>query len=120
MRGARLLLTLAMLAGCTAPPSPSPANAQPAAPGPRREPPLRVVTLLKAEPAAVEAALGPPAVRRTEGEGEAWLYAESTGCSIQLTFFKDRTGTLLVSNAEYKTPPAVSEAACLRLIADQP
>ncbi len=118
MRGAAWLLTLALLAGCAPRPAPPPSQAAPAKP--RREPPLRVTALLKSEPAAVEAALGTPVLRRPEGGGEVWLYAEATGCSIELTFLGDRAGTMQVSHATYQTPPNVSEAACLRLVADLP
>lgn len=123
MRGGRLLgaaLLLAPLLACTAQPPAAPAAPVAAAPArPRREPPLRVSALLKADPATVEAALGPPVLRRPEGAGEIWLYAHASGCAIDLVFFTDRDGAH-VSNATTRSPPSISESACLRLIADQP
>jgi hypothetical protein len=119
MRRPAGLLLLACLTAC-APPPPAPpaAPAEAAAPKPRREPPLRVVELLKADAAAVEAALGKPVLRRDESGGEVWLYAHASGCAIDLMLFPDR-GTLRVSHATTRTPREMSEAACLRLVADQ-
>ena len=120
MRGAGgLLLLISLLTACAPPPAPPPA-AQAAPAKPRREPPLRVSALLKADTAAVEAALGPPVLRRPEGAGEIWLYANASGCAIDLVLFPDAGGAARVSHATTRTPPNLSEAACLRLIADQP
>jgi len=114
------LLILSLLVACTPPPAPPPppqAAANPAKP--RREPPLRVSALLKADTVAVEAALGLPVLRRPEGAGEIWLYAHASGCAIDLVLFPDTGGGARVSHATTRTPPNLSEAACLRLIADQ-
>jgi hypothetical protein len=112
------LLILA-LAGCAQPQRPAPPPPVAAEPQhPRREPPLRIADLLKADPATVEAALGPPVLKRPEGEGEIWLYAQASGCSVDLVFFSGRDGPR-VAHATTRTPKDLSEAACLRLIADQ-
>jgi hypothetical protein len=118
VRGAGWLLILS-LAGCAHPPAPAPPQPMQAEPQrPRREPPLRIADLLKADPATVEAALGPPVLKRPEGEGEIWLYAQASGCSVDLVFFPGRHGAR-VAHATTRTPKDLSEAACLRLIADQ-
>ena len=122
-RATRVGILLLVLSGCAAPATPS--SLPPGTPSvvpqsvrPRREPPLKVSALLDRDPATVEAALGPPVLRRPEGAGEAWLYAHPTGCSIDLVLFTGKSGTR-VSHATTRTPPDMSEAACLRLIADQ-
>jgi len=121
VRGTGGLLILALLAACAQPPAPPPPKPEATLPAkPRREPPLRVAALLKADTAKVEEALGPPVLRRPEGAGEIWLYAHASGCAIDLVLFPDAGGSTRVSHATTRTPPNLSEAACLRLIADQP
>ncbi len=110
------VIVLALLAGCAAPAVPPVAEV--AAPvRPRRTPPDRVAALLKATPAAVEAALGSPVLRRPEGSGEVWLYAHASGCSIDIVMLST-SGRPLVAHAATRTPVAMSEAECLRVIAE--
>ena len=110
------LIVLALLAGCAAPVVPPMAEAVVPA-RPRRTPPDRVSALLKATPAVVEAALGAPVLRRPEGSGEVWLYAHASGCSIDIVMLST-SGSPRVTHAATRTPVAMSEAECLRVISD--
>ena len=112
-----LYVGLALLAGCaTAPPAPPP---EPVAATPKKgpKPPDRVAGLLKGGPEAVEAALGPPVLRRPEGAGEVWLYAHANGCSIDVVLLPIG-GTPRVAHAATRTPASMTESDCLLAIAD--
>jgi|GEM_PF-3604303 len=108
------IATLALLAGCAKPPPPEPL----AAPAkPHRAAPQKVAALLNQPGAAIEAALGPPVLRHPESGGEVWLYAHASGCSVDIQLFPTK-GELRVAHATTRTPPSMTEAACLQAIAD--
>jgi hypothetical protein len=113
-----LLLPLSAcgLPGTTAPAAHSQAASQ-AVPPPRPVPPPRASALVGDAPDAVEAALGPPVLRHNEGPAEVWLYATADGCRLDLVLYADGSGSH-VAHADTRTPTHMSEAACLRAIAD--
>jgi len=111
-------LTLASCAERPAPPAPvAVVVAQATVP---RSVPERVVGLIGLAPPAIEDALGPPVMRRPEAGGEVWLYATPDGCSLDLVLFPDRSGLPRVEHASTRTPVTLSEADCLRAVAERP
>ena len=115
MRRLAGLAVLAALAGCATPPPQIQAVAAP--PKPHRVAPADVAALINQGPDAVTAALGPPILKRAESGGEVWLYAVANGCSLDVVLFPSRTGPK-VAHATTRTPPALTEKACLQAIAD--
>ena len=120
MRAAVLRMGVAacvLLAGCATRP-PAAANEMVTAHDRMRHvPPDRVSALLNLGSNAIEAALGPPVLRRAEGSGEVWLYAHANGCSIDIVMFPASGGSR-AAHAATRTPAAMTEADCLRAIAE--
>lgn len=92
-------------------PPPPAVTVTPAPPPPRA--PLSVIGLSEAE---VEALLGPPEARATEGAGRTWRYGAG-GCAATLFFFLDvsRNGFYVL---DQKADGVDGAGACLRRVAD--
>lgn len=90
-----------------------PASASPAAAGPRR-----AVDIEGADARAVEAWLGAPQLRRSEGEAEIWRY-QATSCHLDMVLYRDAQGRLRVGNATARAAGVerVTEGDCLQALA---
>jgi hypothetical protein len=116
VRRAACLAVLGALAGCAQPP-PAPPPVAAAPPKPHHVAPANVAVLINEGPDQVVAELGRPILKRGENGGEVWLYANANGCSLDVVLFPSSSG-LKVAHATTRTPPTLSEEACLQAIAD--
>lgn len=110
----------------TAAPTAGPAPAQPAwAPGAARPrgsaPPTAAAALVGASAEQMRRMLGEPAIRRTEGAAEVWLY-EAAGCRLDVILYAEGQ-RLVVGHAAARAlggAEGVTEAACLSAVAAAP
>jgi hypothetical protein len=108
--------------GLQVPPAP-PRIAPPTAPLPHPADPARptaAAQLLGAGPEVLRRWLGEPALRRTEGSAEIWLYA-GEACALDLVLYPE-AGRLRVAHAAARANGTGNrtEAACLREIGAAP
>jgi hypothetical protein len=93
------------IAGC------APTDVQAQAGGPTfMEMPLNQAGLVGATPQLLDAAFGKPAILRTEGTAQVWLYHDA-GCGLNLVLYPDNTGTPRVAMAA-PTADGADPAAC--------
>lgn len=80
--------------------------------------PTQAAQLLGAPPAALTRLLGPPRLRRAEGEAEIWLY-QGAACHLDLVLYPAAGGGLRVAWAAARAGGVErrGEAACLRDLA---
>lgn len=99
---AAMVLLLSACAKMSAPSADLAASASPSAIG-----------LVGATPATLSSAFGPPALRRTDGTAQVWLY-HSPVCGLNLILYPDRNGTPRVAVAVPDNGDAASCTASLR------
>ncbi len=81
--------------------------------------PTQTAQLLGQPPSTVQQLLGPPSLRRTEGEAEIWLY-QSPFCFLDIMLYRDRgspAARVTYANARASGVERRTEATCLQELA---
>lgn len=83
---------------------------------------LEARQLTGATPVMLSELLGEPALQRTEGDAQAWLYA-GRACALDLFLYADASGTRRVVHATARSlgsGPRVTEADCMQDLLGRP
>ncbi|HUZ62470.1 MAG TPA: hypothetical protein VMU82_02040 [Acetobacteraceae bacterium] len=111
-----------VLAGALLPLLGACAASGPGVAGPRAAvaPPDRRADLVGLTATALQAALGPPALRRTDGPAEVWLY-RAPSCSLNVVLYRQPAGAARVAEADAValTQAPTRASTCLHAIAGQ-